>query len=70
MGVDSVGSPDGAGEVIEAFLIVNVTITGAGTNTVNFDVNGFLSQPGERNLGGGHSSVPEPSTAMLVGARV
>jgi PEP-CTERM motif-containing protein len=40
LGIDSVGFPNGAGEVVEASLIVNVSLTGSGVNTVHFNVAG------------------------------
>jgi hypothetical protein len=40
LGVDSVGFPDGSGEVVHAYMYVNVLITGQGTNTLDFRVNG------------------------------
>jgi hypothetical protein len=50
LGVDSVGFPDGSGEGVHSYLIVNVPITGAGTNTVHFNVSGSSAVAGCVNI--------------------
>ena len=50
LAVDSVGFTDGAGQVTEAFLIVNVPMAGVGNNTVHFRINGSSAVEGCANL--------------------
>jgi hypothetical protein len=50
LGVDSVGFSDGAGEGVHAYMIVNVSLSGVGSNTVHFNVNGSSAVDGCANI--------------------
>ncbi len=46
MGVGVAGNPDGSGEVVVDYLVVNVDFSGTGQNTVHFHVNGSAAADG------------------------